>query len=50
MTIPAYTDLPNGARILWHVGVLAECLDSACPYPHATKAQLQEGMEWPESR
>lgn len=49
MTQPAYADLPNGVRVRWHLSFLSECYDAACPYPHATKEQLQKGMEWPQS-
>lgn len=52
MTQPAYADLPNGVRVRWHIGFLGpidECYDASCPYPHATKEQLQKGMEWPQS-
>lgn len=42
----AYTVKANGVTVRWHMWTLAECADPVCTYPHATKAQLQEGLEW----
>ncbi len=42
----AYTVDCRGVLIRWHLGTLSECVDQACPWPHASKAQLSEGLEW----